>query len=139
LAQQIELRISSDPRWLRMVRVIMQEIARQAGFPDGERGEITLAVDEALANVIKHAYRGDPNGTVLLSCEAEEGRLEIELRDRGLAFDPGRLVEKAPDELRVGGRGLFLMRATMDEVHFERNGDTNLVRLRKSVKAPTRE
>jgi len=135
----MELKITSDPRWLRMVRAMMQEVSRQAGFSEMERSEITLAVDEALANVMKHAYRGDPNGTVLLSCTAEDGEVEIVLRDQGEAMDPKHLEPPPPDEMRVGQRGIFLIRAIMDEVQFERNGDTNQVRLRKCCKAQARE
>ena len=133
----MELILSSDPRWLRVVRAMMQEVSRQAGFSEPERWDIALAVDEALANVIKHAYKGDPNGVVSLTCAAEDGRVEIVLRDQGEAIDPARLEPPPPDEIRPGGRGVFLMRSTMDEVEFERIGDTNQVRLRKYVKEPT--
>jgi len=131
----MELKISSDPRWLRMVRAMMQEISRQAGFNDMERSEIILAVDEALSNVIKHSYKGDPQGVVWLTCAADNGCLEVVLRDRGEPIDPQRLEAPPPDEVRIGGRGLFLMRSIMDEVLFEREGETNLVRLRKFVRA----
>lgn len=134
----MELRISSDPRWLRMVRAMMQEICRQCGFSEMERSEITLAVDEALSNVIKHSYKGNPKGAVWLSCSAEDGCLEIVLRDEGEAIDPKHLEPPPPDEIRVGGRGIFLMREIMDEVHFLREGKTNLLRLRKYAKAPAR-
>jgi serine/threonine-protein kinase RsbW len=136
--QQVELEISSDPRWLRMVRAMMDEVSRQAGFGEAERCDIMIAVDEALSNVMKHAYKGDPNGRVWLSCIAGSGCLEIVLRDKGEALDPKRLDPPPPDEMRAGGRGIFLMRSTMDEVIFERNGNTNLVRLSKHVKARTR-
>ena len=134
----MELNISSDPRWLRMVRAMMQEISRQAGFGEGERCDITIAVDEALSNVMRHSYKGDPSGAVHMSCSIGDGCLEIVLRDQGEAFDRERLDAPPPDQMRVGGRGVFLMRSTMDEVEFERNGDMNLVRLRKYVKAPAR-
>ena len=134
----MELRISSDPRWLRMVRAMIQEISRQAGFGEGERFDITIAVDEALSNVMKHSYRGDPNGLVSLSCRTDDGCLEVVLQDQGEAFDPERIQQRAPDEIRVGGRGTFLIRSTMDEVEYQRAGDTNLVRLRKYLKAKAR-
>lgn len=134
----MELKISSDPRWLRMVRGIMQEISRQAGFSEGETSDVALAVDEALCNVIKHSYKGDPNGPVFIRCEAGEGRLEIVVQDQGEGFDPYRVELRAPDEMRAGGRGIFLMRSTMDEVEFERSGDTNRVRLCKNAKARAR-
>ncbi len=131
----MELKISSDPRWLRMVRAMMQELSRQAGFSEMERCEITLAVDEALCNIIKHSYKGDPRGVVWLSCDADDGCLEIVLRDQGEGIDPKQLEPRPPDEIRAGGRGIFLMRSVMDEVDFERDGGMNAVRLRKYAKA----
>ncbi|HZS49808.1 MAG TPA: ATP-binding protein [Bryobacterales bacterium] len=128
---QIELKVSSDPRWLRLVRAMMQEVSRQAGFGDAERCDITIAVDEALSNVIKHSYKGDYGRPVWLTCATEGDRLSIEIRDVGDAPDPKRLEPLPPEQVRPGGRGIFLMRSTMDEVQFERNGDTNLVRLSK--------
>jgi serine/threonine-protein kinase RsbW len=132
----MELRISSDSRWLRLVRTVMQEVSRQAGFAEGEQRQIALAVDEALANVIKHAYKGRPDGTVSVTCEAESGALEVILRHRGERFDPAGADQLAPDDLRAGGRGLFLMRATMDEVEFDHDGENCVVRLRKYVRTP---
>lgn len=134
----MELKISSDARWLRVVRAMMQEISRQSGFSEKERSEITLAVDEALSNVIRHSYKGSPHGVVWLSCAADFGSLEIVLQDQGEAIDPKHLEPLPPDEIRLGGRGIFLMREIMDEVRFEREGDRNLVRLRKHAKAQVR-
>lgn len=134
----MELKISSDPRWLRVVRAMIQELARQAGFSEGDRCDITIAVDEALSNVMKHSYKGNPEGVVCLSCAAEDGSLEVVLRDRGEALDPERLEPPPPNEMRPGGRGIYLIRSTMDEVKFERDGDMNLLRLRKHLKAPAR-
>ena len=117
---------------------MIQEICRQCGFSELERSEITLAVDEALSNVIKHSYKGSPHGEVWLSCVDHDGCLEIVLRDQGEAIDPKCLEPPPPDEIRIGGRGIFLMREIMDEVRFEREGKHNLVRLRKYCKAQAR-
>jgi serine/threonine-protein kinase RsbW len=130
----VELIISSDPRWLRMVRVMMQEFARQAGFGERERREITIAVDEALANVIKHSYKGDHKGAVSLTCAVADGHLEVVLKDQGEAFDQQGFRLQPPDALRAGGRGTFLIHSTMDEVEYRRAGDTNVLRLRKYMK-----
>ena len=73
-----------------------------------------------------------------MSCAADFGSLEIVLQDQGEAIDPKHLEPPPPDEIRVGGRGIFLMREIMDEVRFEREGDRNLVRLRKHAKAQVR-
>lgn len=134
----MELKIPSDSRWLRVVRAMMEEVSRLAGFSGGERCDVIIAVDEALSNVIKHSCKGDPDSQVSVSCVLDNGCLEIILSDRGEAFDPTKIEPPPPDEVRPGGRGIYLMRSTMDEISFERNGDINRVRLRKYVKAPVR-
>jgi len=136
VAHRVELRISSDPRWLRMARRLVEEFSRQAGFDEHGRQEIIIGVDEALSNVMRHAYRGETSGPISLICEAEDGRLEVVLKDQGQAFAPGSASLDLPDPARLSGRGSFLIHSTMDEVEYRRAGEDNLMRLRKYLKEP---
>jgi serine/threonine-protein kinase RsbW len=99
---------------------------------------VTLAVGEAAANVMKHSYRGDHTRELSLACRNVGDGIEIEIRDEGEPFDPDERPVPPPDELRAGGRGLYLMRAMMDSVEYRRDGATNFVRLRKMLKAPVK-
>ena len=130
VAHEIEIRFPSDPRWLRPIRSFIEEFAGQAGLGSQACHEVMLAVGEALTNVMRHSYNGDCNQKVWLKCSSDEGTMEIEIRDRGEAFEVEKTLP-APDELRPGGRGIYLIRSAMDEVEYSREGDQNLVRMRK--------
>lgn len=135
MTEQVEIVVDSHPKWLRLVRRVTDEFTREAGLDATERQNIILAVDEAMANVIKHAYGGDTAQKIWLRCRLDEGFVQIELRDRGAEFSPTGQPERAPDEVRPGGRGIYLMRQLMDEIHYAREDGYNSVTLRKRLPA----
>jgi serine/threonine-protein kinase RsbW len=86
---------------------------------------------EALNNAAVHGNHEDPTKCVGVKCRCESGDISIEIRDGGIGFD----VERVPDPTvsenirATHGRGIYLMKALMDEVRFEEGG--SLVRMRK--------
>jgi serine/threonine-protein kinase RsbW len=136
MADEVEITISSHPRWLRLVRQVVCEYALETGFDAQDAHAITLAVGEAVGNVIKHSYKGRTDQPFVLRCKAEGKALEISLSDSGEPFDPSLQPLLPPDELRAGGRGLYLMRTIMDEVDYKREGASNVVRMRKLLPSP---
>ncbi len=134
MADQVEITITSHPRWLRLIRQAVLEFARQTGFDSHDSQAITLAVGEAVGNVIKHAYKGSFEHQFVVRCNTFEDGLEVEIRDEGEPFELGTAPDLAPEELRVGGRGLYLMRAIMDEIDYCREGSANVMRMRKRLK-----
>jgi serine/threonine-protein kinase RsbW len=134
MGDQVEIRVASDPRWLALLRRVTDEFCQQAGIEAQERHAVILAVDEAASNVIRHSYKGDPTQELALTWRWIEGGIEVEIRDHGEPFDPREKTVPPPDELRVSGRGLFLMRTIMDQIDYRREGSTNLVRMRKMIK-----
>ena len=135
MADAIELTIASHPRWLRLIRQAVLEYARESGFDARDGNAITLAVGEAVGNVIKHAYQGRTDQTFSLACRTRGGFLEIEIRDSGCPFDPNGAPDLPPDELRPGGRGLYLIKTIMDEIEYGRDGGENVVSMRKRLVA----
>ena len=115
---KIEAVLSSVPQAIDFVT----EMALKAGF--GEQGlrEIQIAVDEACANVVHHAYGGMGHGDMEITCCQDRQAFIIHLRDWGQSFEPEMIGDpdvRAPlEERTLGGLGLFLIRQYMDEVHF---------------------
>jgi serine/threonine-protein kinase RsbW len=134
MADELEIAIASHPRWLRVLRCAVEEFAREAGFDELSARAITLAVGEAAGNVIKHAYGGRTDRELWVRCSLAAGGVEIEVRDQGQPFEPPEGPLPAPDELRAGGRGLFLMREIMDDIDYCREGDANVLRMRKPLR-----
>jgi serine/threonine-protein kinase RsbW len=96
--------------------------AETVGFDARAIYQIQLAVDEACANVIHHAYENMEPGDMEVTCCVEDQLLTIQVRDWGQAFDPDSVPDpdlEAPlEERSLGGLGLFLMRQVMDCVQF---------------------
>jgi serine/threonine-protein kinase RsbW len=92
---------------------------------DGSETDIEIAVSEALANAVVHGNREDPHKRVYVTCRCTaEGEVSITVQDEGRGFDTRTLPDPtAPDNrLRNSGRGLYLMKTLMDEVHFKNGG-----------------
>jgi serine/threonine-protein kinase RsbW len=99
---------------------------------DGSELDIEIAVREALTNAVVHGNRENPKTRVYVTyrCSAD-GEVLITVRDQGLGFNYLMLPDPtAPwNRLSPNGRGVYLMRAFMDEVHFKEGG--SVVTMRK--------
>jgi len=102
--------------------------AEKAGFDGRALYDIQLAVDEACANVVDHAYEGADAGEMEVCCHLDGQILTVRVRDWGKGFELASVADpdlEAPLEQRtLGGLGLFLVRQVMDEVQFR--SDTEL-------------
>ncbi len=125
---RIELRLTSDPRFLPLVRGVVEQAAALAGLAAAESDTLLLAVTEAVANVIRHAYRDRHDQPIELEFVAQPGCLRIDLVDHGRFVDPSRIASRPLDEVRPGGLGVHLIRSTMDVVEYNlnRHGGTTL-------------
>ena len=122
---QIELRISSNPEYLRVVRQAVRQVALVVGFAEKTREMIALAVEEALTNVIRHSYGGPCDEQILIKLARSidndpEGRvaLEVTVRDFGRKVDPETIEGRDLDHIRPGGLGVHLIKSAMDEVEY---------------------
>ncbi len=104
-----------------------------------DTNRIVLSVDEALANIVEHAYDDDPAGSIDLSMErVGDERVVFILEDRGPLFDPTQLpapnLEERSHDTGEGGLGVFLYMTLMDEArHEEREGGGNRLILTKAL------
>ena len=128
---KFQMRLASDPRLLPVVRRTVSELAASLGFEDSQCRSITLAVDEALSNVIRHAYKNEYNYEIDLNCQAQADCLEFIFIDRGEPADPARICAQPLDEVALGGRGTHLIREIMDEVSYDRLAGHNRLYLKK--------
>jgi serine/threonine-protein kinase RsbW len=97
-----------------------EEFAIRAGFDEDTVSNIAMAVREAATNAVLHGNAYDSAKQITASFEANADDLIIRLADQGPGLDPTTLPDPlAPENiLRGSGRGIFLIRAFMDEVHF---------------------
>ena len=117
------LHVPSSTENLSMIRDFVKSIGLQAGMGDMEVARLELAVDEACANVMEHAYDADDTKEVSIRAIVDEASVQIEVIDTGKGFDPAAVEQLKLQELvsakRTGGLGMRLMKSFMDEVHYE--------------------
>ena len=127
-----------------VVRHALGELAARLGFSEPECRAVVLAADEALTNIIRHAYHGDAERPIQVSFRRirvpRDGKsrdaLEIVLEDRGAKVNPKKMCGRALEDVRPGGLGLHFMRESMDTVEFSRKKGRNLLRLVKILHVP---
>jgi serine/threonine-protein kinase RsbW len=110
------LTIPSDLRLLSLARSFIESVCQVAGLCESATNAIVLATDEATNNVMRHAHHCNPDATVQIQCMITDESIVILLHDQGEPFDIRAVPHLDPAELRVGGRGVFLMRRLMDEL-----------------------
>ncbi len=117
------LTIPSDLRLLALARSFVEGVCHVAGLDEKATNAIVMATDEATNNVIRHAHRGHPEAPLQIQCFFWPEGIEVRLLDEGAPFDITAVPHLDPAELRVGGRGVFLMRALMDELSCQPRGE----------------
>ena len=100
---------------------------------------VQTAVDEAVSNIIEHAYKGEDVGEISCTCQTDPESITIILEDYGSPFDPNTIPTPnldAPLMVRTEhGLGVFMMRRWMDEVSFEfEKGLNRLIMVKRITK-----
>src|SRR6185437_13030825 len=126
----LSLETISDPARLAPVRHAVEAFCASCGFDEKAVGEIGLSVNEAMANVIRHAYSGQTDRPMRVDAEFQGDLLEIKIRDWGNGKDPSRVPPKQ-DLLIPGGLGLHCLRSLMDDIIFEPQPDGMLLTLKR--------
>ncbi len=120
---QIKFSVPSDPRYLPVVRGAIGPLAAAIGWDESECLAISLAVDEALTNVIRHAYHSRTDGLMELECRETTDGLEITLLDNGEAPDRSKICAREIGCDKPGGLGTHIIRKVMDKCFLRAVGE----------------
>lgn len=139
IEQKFTLQVPSSTENLALIREFVTSVGRQATLTEAEIGQLELAVDEACANVIEHAYGHDITKDVSVRATFDDQKLKISVIDEGRGFDPAEVNQKSLDQLvherRSGGLGIRLIKTLMDEVSYEiEPGQKNELHMTKLIK-----
>lgn len=116
---RLRFAMPSDTRYLSVVRGAIGPLAAVVGWDEDECRAITLAIDEAITNVIRHAYHNRPDGLIELECTENADGLEIILLDNGEAPDMSKICARELGCAVPGGLGTHIIRKVMDNVTYE--------------------
>ncbi|HOW98265.1 MAG TPA: ATP-binding protein [Kiritimatiellia bacterium] len=139
----LKLTLPNDLSYLPNAQAFVVEAARRFGFSEAELMPIEVGVEEAVTNVMKHAYDAEESRDFEIVCEKLPAGIRIIVREKGMPFDPAQVeayrTGASIEETSARGLGTFLMQHLMDEVTFHNLGtegkETRLVKYRKDKTA----
>lgn len=114
------LKLHSQPLLLSAARGMVSAYAQRLGFNEIQCGQIALAVDEAICNIINHGYERRDDGPIWVKVWQIDEGIRIVLEDLARQVDPSTIRSRDLDEIRPGGLGVHLIREVMDEAVYER-------------------
>lgn len=131
---ELHLDLTSDPHMLATSRRDVEAFVAAHGFGEVAVGDIGLCVNEALANVIRHAYGGDHSKPIVVEAKLDPGidgaPLVITVRDWGDGRVPDlRRPPPDPSALTPGGLGLPCLKQLLDGVQFIPQPDGMLLKM----------
>ncbi len=123
-------RFPSSIDYLDKIESISAEIAHEAGFSESTVDDISIALTELVNNAIHHGNKDDISKTVTVKFTRTGKALIISIRDEGSGFEMESLNDPLHPEnlLADNGRGIYLVKALMDDVSFNfRDGSTEVI------------
>jgi len=118
----VVLQITSDTANVATVRTAVVKAARRMGFAEPDVAAMALAVDEAIANVIRHGYEGRPGEPIEVTIEGvyrdDNCGLQVTICDRGRQVDPTTIAGRKLEDVRPGGLGTHIIKTICDEVEY---------------------
>ena len=120
-ASKVTYTLESSLDSVNRVEQTAEEMARKAGLEEEEIYRVAMAVREAAVNAVLHGNSYDPEKHITVYFESTPESLLFRIADQGKGLNPDTLPDPlAPENLlRASGRGIFLIRSFMDEVHFK--------------------
>ena len=129
------LHISASTNELEQIRNFVAGHARDFGFGETDVNDITLAVDEACTNIIKHAYEWKKGKPIHIQIGMRENEMLVSIIDEGKPFKPDKYkvptTEEQLSRKKRSGYGILLIRKLMDHVEYRNRKSRNEIRMTK--------
>lgn len=132
---QFTMTIPADPTAIATVTDGVTQVLQDKKWPEQDVIAVELALQEAVANAIRHGCNGDKSKQLQCSVACNEsGEVVITVRDPGNGFDPSMVPDPLEPQnmLKASGRGIFLINGLMDEVQYADGGREVQMRKRKA-------
>jgi anti-sigma regulatory factor (Ser/Thr protein kinase) len=131
-----QLTVQSELRELDKVRAFLKSHLAGLDLNEEDTYKVELSLVEMCSNIMRYAYPGD-QGEIVVSAWHEGGKFYLEVRDRGIPFDPRQVRRPKLEEMinreQMGGLGIFLARELMDGFLYRREDDQNILVMYKKV------
>ena len=137
--QTVTISFSGLTENIKLARVVIHTFLTLRGVFDKDIFDTELAINEAIANVIQHTYKGDPKYIVMTLNWIEPNELEVLLRDFGPKVDPSKIKSRELDDIRPGGLGVYIIRRIFDVMEFKNVAEGNLLYLKRAFMLPPKK
>jgi anti-sigma regulatory factor (Ser/Thr protein kinase) len=131
MAATLTLSLKNDPAEIGRLVDLLEAFGPQSGLTDDATFKLTLALDEIVANVVRHGFDDDREHRIEVKVTVDDRTVTASVEDDGLEFDPREAPVPdldLPIEMRKpGGLGMHLVRATMDSVEYRREDGRNIL------------
>ena len=106
---------------LKEVRTFCRDVFEKLHIQQDLKDELVLAIAEAAQNIVKHAYKDDPqtDDKMVVQISCKDNKLQIGFYDMGTPVDPGKVKHREIDNVKPGGLGTFFIQQIMDAVEFK--------------------
>ncbi|MGK0387937.1 MAG: serine/threonine-protein kinase RsbW [Maribacter sp.] len=120
------IELNSDVRNIPKVEAFVEDVVEKFDVAPEIYGNILISLTEAVTNAIVHGNDKDMSKKVKVKMEKEAKKLTFKVTDEGGGFDFSMLPDPTAPEnlLKIGGRGVFMMRQLSDILVFSNNGST---------------
>jgi anti-sigma regulatory factor (Ser/Thr protein kinase) len=132
---QFTMTVPADPREIPKLTDGVTHVLQEKGWPEADVMAVELALQEAVANAIRHGCGGDASKVLQCAVTCDDaGEIMITVRDPGTGFDPAKVANPLDpvNLLKSSGRGIFLINGLMDDVQFADGGRELQMRKRKA-------
>ncbi len=139
--KSLRMKILSHPGELGKVRDAVERFALNTGLDEKSAGDVVLALDEALTNIIRHAYNDADDQPIEIEVTRQDEKLSIVLRDYGCVEERSRIRSRDLDDVRPGGLGVHIINECMDSVEYvhAEGGGTRLTMKKSATPKRSRE
>ncbi|WP_448375572.1 ATP-binding protein [Fervidobacterium sp.] len=124
---------------IKLARVIIHTFLTFRGVFDKDIFDTELAINEAIANIIQHTYKGEPKYVVMTLNWIEPNEMEVLLRDFGPKVDPSKIKSRELDDIRPGGLGVYIIKRIFEVMEFRDVAEGNLLYLKRSFIIPPKK
>ncbi|NBR70175.1 MAG: ATP-binding protein [Verrucomicrobia bacterium] len=138
---EVKITVKNRIEDLLRVNSVFESFATQHEIGGRLRYHLLVSIEEILTNIIKYGFDEEGVHPIHITFRHINEKVEMEFEDRGREFNPLEISEPdldTPIENRqLGGLGIHLVKKMMDEAKYRREGDRNILMLRKSKTSPT--
>jgi serine/threonine-protein kinase RsbW len=119
MRESVVITVPSHPKYLSVIRAATITFGKLYGIEEAEVEDIKLAIDEACANVIKHAYQGDTNKKIVVKYTIAKNIFTVIIEDNGLKAQIESMQGRNLNDIRPGGLGIHFIEKVFEGLRFD--------------------